>query len=331
MNLFDLVLSRGRRMVAVPGGEMAARMAEISVGEMACDAKLQVEAMRALKERFHPDIIFLLPDLTVEAEALGLEVDFHEDRPPSLPPQDLPSLKLFLELELPDPEGAGRMPLFLRVLEELAGDGEVLWGAFCSGPLTLVSRLAGGEDWSHQVSTEAELKEALSFATAVVGSYASALGSRADLVVVADPVVSELPERTFSRFYNPYLKALFGIVRSAGAASLYHVCGDVQRLLADIGTSGAEGFLLDAELEPARAVGTLPRNMVLVGNLDGERTLGRGSGDEVRWEVRRVLRSMRRHPNFILSTGCRLPAYTPPRNIDILVEETHGWRPADGF
>lgn len=318
-------------MVALPGGEMAARMAGVSVGEMARNAKLQVEAMRSLKERFHPDIVFLLLDLTVEVEALGLEVDFHPDRPPSLPPQDLPRLKLFLELEPPDPEDTGRMPLISRVLEELAGDGEVLWGAFCSGPLTLVSQLAGGKDWSLQVRTEYDLEEALSFATAVVGSYASALGSRADLVVVVDPAAAELPERTFARFYKPYLKALFGIVRSAGAAGLYHACGDIQRLLVDIGTSGAEGFLLDAELDPARAVGTLPRNMVLVGNLDGERTLGRGSGDEVRWEVRRVLRSMRRHPNFILSTGCRLPADTPPRNIDILVEETRGWRPADGF
>lgn len=331
MNLFDLVLSRGRRMVAIPGGEVAARLVGIKVGDMARDPGLQAEAMRSLKDRFRPDIIFSLLDPTVEAEAIGLEVNFHPDRPPDLQEQELARLKLFLQLEPPDPDSGGRMPVYLRALEELAGEEGVLWGAFCCGPLTFVSQLAGGKGWSEQVGMEADLKEALGFATAVIGSYASALGSRADLLAVVDPVAGELPERTFSRLYRPFLKALFGIVRSAGAACLYHVCGDSSRLLTEVGISGADGLLLDPEMEPASAVGILPRNMVLLGNLDGERTLRRGSEDEVRWEVRRTLRSMRSYPNFILSPGCRLPVDTPPENIDVLVEETHNWRPVDGF
>ncbi|MDI6874815.1 uroporphyrinogen decarboxylase family protein [Candidatus Solincola sp.] len=331
MNLFDLVLSRGRRMVALPGGAVAARLAGVSVGDAAREAEIQVRALRSFKERFGPDVVFTLMDLTVEAEALGLEVDFHPDCPPSLPRQDLPRLKRFLELEPPDPESAGRMPVLLRVLEELAGEDDVLWGTFATGPLTLIDRLAGEDGWPSQLNTEADLAEALGFATAVVGSYAAALGSRADLVVVVDPAAGELPERAFARHYRPYLKALFGIVRSAGSACFYHICGDVTRLLGDIGSAGAEGILLDPETEPSRAAEELPRNMLVMGNLDGERTVSRGSEDDVRWETRRALRSMRRHPNFILSTGCLLPADAPPVNIDVLVEETRNWKPLEGF
>ncbi len=331
MNLFDLVLSRGRRMVALQGGAVAARLAGFSVGDAAREAEIQAQALRSFKQRFRPDVVFSLLDLTVEAEALGLEVDFHPERPPSLPRQDLPRLKRFLELESPDPECAGRMPVFLKALEELAIEDDVLWGAFATGPLSLLDRLAGEEGWASQIETEADLVEALSFATAVVGSYAAALGSRADLVMVVDPAAGRLPERTFARHYRPYLKALFGIVRSAGAACFYHVCGDVSRLLEDMGFIGMEGILLDPETGTASAAEVLPRSVLIMGNLDGERTVRGGSEEEVRWETRRILRSMRRYPNFILSTGCLLPADAPPENIEVLVEETRNWKPLEGF
>jgi len=331
MNVFDLALSRGRRMVGLPGGAVAARLAGVPVQDAARDARIQARALRRFRERFHADIIFALADMTVEAEALGMEVSFHDDRPPSLPRQDLPRLKRFLELEPPDPETSGRMPVYLHLLDDLSAEEDVLWGAFAVGPLTLISHLAGEDGWSAQLESEADLSEALAFATTVVGSYAAALGARADLVVVADPAAGELPERTFARYYQPYLKALFGIVRSAGSSCFYHVCGDVSRLLGSIGTTGAEGILLDPETDLTQAASNLPRNMMIMGNLDGERTVARGSEDEVRWEARRALRSMRGEPNFILSTGCLLPADAPPSNIDVLIGEARNWKPLAGF
>ncbi len=330
MNLFDLVLSRGRRMVALPGGAVAARMAGYSVEKASREAEVQARSLRSFLKHFRPDVVFTLLDLTVEAEALGLEVEFHPHRPPCLPRQELPRLERFLELEPPDPESAARMPVFLRVLEELA-DEEVLRGAFATGPLTLIEALAGADGWSSQLSREADFAEALGYATAVVGSYAAALGSRADLVVVADPAAGVLPQRTFAHRYLPFLKALFAIVRSSGSACFYHVCGDVGSLLEGLGSAGADGVLLDPETDPAVAAGALPRNVLIMGNLDGKRTVGKGSEDEVRWETRKTLRSMRRHPNFILSTGCLLPADTPPENLEAMVEEARNWKPLEGF
>lgn len=318
-------------MVSLVGGAVAAWLAGFSVGDAAREAEIQVQALRSFKRQFRPDVIFSLLDLTVEAEALGMEVEFHPDRPPSLPTQDLPRLKRFVELGSPDPESAGRMPVFLKAFEELATEDDVLWGAFATGPLTLLDRLAGEGGWTSQIETEADLVETLGFATAVVGSYAAALGSRAHLVMVVDPAAGRLPERTFVRHYRPYLTALFGIVRSAGAISCYHVCGDVSRLLKDMCSIGTEGVLLDPETEAAGAGEELPRSMLIMGNLDGERIVGRGSEEEVRWETRRIFRSMRRYPNFILSTGCLLPANTPPANIEIMVEEARNWKPLEGF
>lgn len=331
MNLYDHVLSRGRRMLALSAGSAAAVIIGKTVRDAARDPLVQVEALRSLKDRLHPDIIFTLMDLTVEAEALGMEVTFYADRPPSVAEQRVPKLDRFLELDHPDPESTGRMPLFLKVLEELAGEDDVLWGAFVTGPLTLLSQLAGEENWSTQLKTERDLKEALGFATAVTASYASALASRADMVMVVDPAALALPERTFARLYRPYLKGLFGIIRSAGASGLYHVCGDVSRILTDMGVIGAEGILFDPGTDLSRAAEGVPRNIVLIGNLDARGLIRKGAAEEVRWEARRVLRSMRNHPNFILSTGCDLPADTPPRNLEVVVKEVRDWHPLEGF
>lgn len=326
MNLYDWVVSQAGRVAAPLAGYPGVRLVGKSVRSAVNDAEVQLEALRALRERLEPDIVFTLLDPTVEAEALGLEVEFFERRPPNLAEQELPRLERFMELEPPDPEKTARMPLFLRVVEEMRADGRGLCGAFITGPLTLLSQLMGTESLLEEMGQRDVIKEALAFATSVVGEYAAALASRAHVVMVVDPVAEALEAGSFRAVYRPYLGALFGIIRSAGASGLLHICGDVLQLLEEIGSSGADGLLLDARMDLLQAAERLPKSIVLLGNLDPKRVVHRGTVDDVRWETRRLLRNTKGIRNFVFSTGCDVPLEAPLKNLEAMMEEVRAWR-----
>lgn len=326
MNFYDWVVSQSGRLAAPLVGYPGVRLAGKSVRGAVNDAEVQLEALRALRERLRPDITFTLLDPTVEAEALGLDVEFFERRPPNLAQQELPRLERFMELDPPDPERTARMPLFLRVAEELRADGTGLCGAFVTGPLTLLSQLAGTTDMLAEMGKGSDMKDALAFATSVVGEYAAALASRAHVVMVVDPVAEALDTRVFRTVYRPYLSALFGIIRSGGACGMLHICGDVTHLLDEIGSCGGDGVLLDARMDIAQAAERLPRSVVVLGNLDPKRVVHRGTAEDVRWETRRLLRNTKAIRNYVFSTGCDVPPEAPLKNLEAMMEEVRFWK-----
>lgn len=326
MNFYDWVVSQSGRLAAPLAGYPGVRLVGKSVRGAVSDAEVQLEALRALRECLQPDMTFTLLDPTVEAETLGLEVEFFERRPPKLAKQELPRLERFMELDLPDPEKSARMPVFLRVAEEMREDGKGLCGAFVTGPLTLLSQLAGTMDVLAGMDGGDGMKEALAFATSVVGEYAAALALRSHVVMVVDPVAEALDARVFRTAYRTYLSALFGIIRSGGACGLLHICGDVTHLLEEIGSCGGDGVLLDEHMDIPQAVEVLPRSVVVLGNLDPKRVVHRGTTEDVRWETRRLLRNTKNIRNFIFSTGCDVPLEAPLKNLEVMMEEVRSWK-----
>jgi uroporphyrinogen decarboxylase len=325
VNIYDRVASSDRRLVAPLAGYPGVRLIGRSVREAVNDPALQLEALLALEERLAPDVVFTLLDLTVEAEALGLEVDFFERKPPNLADQALPVLERFYELELPDPERAARMPVFLQVAEDLATE-ERSCGAFVTGPITLLAQLVGTEVMLDMVAAGDDMGDAIGYATSVVGQYAAALAARVDMVVVVDPAAEALTPSQYRDLYRPYISGLVGIIRSSGAVSVMHICGDVSNLLEEISLSGVEGVCLDSSMDLMREAEKLPSNLVLMGNIDPKRVIQRGTPEDVRWEVRRLLRHMDKVRNFILSTGCDVSHDTPMRNLEAMMEEARTWR-----
>ncbi len=327
MNLLDQAMSHSGRMVAPLAGYPGIRLIGRTVREALHDYAVQLEALEALERRLQPDIVFSLLDLTVEAESMGLGVDFPERTPPSLAAQRLPKLERFYELGLPDPETAARMPVFLEVAEGLSSGGNRMCGAFVTGPFTLLAQLLGTEELLDRVRMGDPLTEPLGFSTSVIGEYAAALAERVDMVVVVDPAAEALKGEEYGTLCRPYVSGLAGIIRSSGAGCLLHVCGDVTHLLGELCLTGAEGICLDSRINILREIDGIPANIVVLGNIDPKRVIQRGTAEDVRWEVRRLLRHMSKARNFILSTGCDVPAEAPIRNLEAMMEEARGWRP----
>ena len=213
MNLLDMVMSRSDRLVAPLAGYPGVRLAGRSVREALHDATVQLEALKSLEERLRPDIVFPLLDLTVEAESMGLGVNFHDKLPPSLAQQKLPMLDRFYALGLPDPEKAGRMPVFLEVAEGLSARGGRMSGAYVTGPLTLLAQLLGTGELLDRVKL-GHPQRAPCLHHLHRGEYAAALAARR-----TSSWWGSAPRpggRGLSRL-PPDAAALVGIIRSSGA------------------------------------------------------------------------------------------------------------------
>jgi uroporphyrinogen decarboxylase len=327
MNLLDRVMSSSSRIVAPLAGYPGVRLIGRSVREALHDAGTQLGALGALEKRLRPDIVFTLLDLTVEAESMGLSVDFFEKMPPSLAEQRLPKLERFYELGLPDPEKDARMPVFLEVAEGLAVDEGRMSGAYATGPFTLLAQLLGTEELLDRVRLGDSLTEPLAFATSVVGEYAAALAARVDMIALVDPAAEALRAEEYGSLCRPYVSGLAGIIRSSGALCLLHVCGDITHLLEELALTGAEGICLDSKVNLQREIAKMPSNIVVLGNIDPKRVMQRGTPEDVRWEVRRLLRNVKTARNFVLSTGCDVPMDTPIRNLEAMMQEARAWKP----
>jgi len=327
MNLLDRVMSQSERMIAPMAGYPGIRLIGRSVREVMNDSALQLEALETLEERLRPDIVFTLLDLTVEAESMGLGVEFFERMPPSLAEQRLPKLERFYELGLPDPEIAARMPLFLEVAEALSKSDDRMSAAYVTGPFTLLAQLTGTEKLLDSVKLGDTLTEPLGFTTSVIGEYAAALAARVDMVVVVDPMAEALRGEEYGSLYRPYMDGLAGIIRSSGAICLLHICGDVAHLLEELVLTGVEGICFDSKVNLPREIERVPANIVVFGNIDPKRIIQRGTTEDVRWEVRRLLRHMHGVRNFVLSTGCDVPVEAPVRNLEAMMDEARNWRP----
>ena len=120
---------------------------------------------------------------------------------------------------------------------------------------------------------------------------------------------------------------LAGIIRGAGAACILHICADVSHITGEMALSGYDGLSLDSAVDLAKEADRLPKNLLLIGNIDARRIIQRGSVDDVRWETRRLLRKMSKVKNFIVSTACDVPIDVPIRNLEAMIEETHLWKP----
>jgi len=65
-------------------GAPGTQLSNTTLRDNLTDPSIQLRSINLLIERFQPDGIFTFMDLTVEAEALGLKIDFPENDNPSV-------------------------------------------------------------------------------------------------------------------------------------------------------------------------------------------------------------------------------------------------------
>jgi len=314
--MFD---ERGNRLIIPLLGAPGVRLTNTTLKENLVDPSIQFKTLDMLLSEFQPDGIFTFMDLTVEAEALGLKINFPENEYPSVVEHPVKDREVLQDIKRKWKGISGRMITFIKVAEKMAQNFNVIKGGYVIGPFTLAGELMGVNDLGINVIDNPDfVKELLEFSLNVIKEYAKAFfEAGVDVVAVLEPTAVILSPVYFREFSLPYFKYLVSELKKP---LIYHICGNTSHLIEDMGKSGAYGLSLDSSVDLKWVAEKIPSQMYIIGNLDPVKVFLQGKKDDIEKNTIELLNKMRDVKNFILSSGCDIPLDTPLENVKVFIE-----------
>ena len=315
-----LDLSAGKSLVIPLLGAPGVKLSKTTLRENLTNERIQLKTLELLIEKFKPDGIFPFMDLTVEAEALGLEVDFADNDNPSIRNHCIKTIENLKSIRRRYKGISGRMPIFLNIVENLAKNFSLIVGAYVIGPFTLVGELMGLENLCLNLMMKpASVHKFLDFVTRVIKDYAYALlTAGADIVIILEPSAVILSPRHFEEFSGKYISHL---VSDLGTKLMLHICGNSNHILKQMSRTGIMGLSVDSPVNLKETSNIVSEDVILMGNLDPIKVFLQSNPEEIAKATRILLEEMKGIRNFILSSGCDLPINTPLENIEAFMFE----------
>jgi uroporphyrinogen decarboxylase len=329
MRLIDAVRAKKPHCLVIPlMGYPGAQLTRSTLKQNGFNSELHYRSLYKLVERFSPDAIFSMMDLSVEAGAVGLQIRYPLEESASVEFHPVQRISDLNDYKVLDPMYDARIRSYIDTTRLMAeGLGNVVKGVYVSGPFTLAGLMIGASQIAVATIENPDLVYAtLNYVEEVITRYAKELvNAGAELVAILEPTATFLSPGYFTRFSGNYVTR---IARRLDAMTVLHVCGDTTRLVPAMGQVEVQGLSLDAMVDFVKAAPKIPSEMVLIGNLDPVRVMVNEPPDGVRMAVRQLLDDMAPFENFILSTGCDLPFETPLENIQAFMDEGRTYIPS---
>jgi uroporphyrinogen decarboxylase len=306
-------------------GAPGARLIGTSLRENLTNAEIQFKSLSRLMKDFHPDGLFFMMDLTVEAEALGLKIAFPEDDNPYVKKHPVKGPEELASIENSWKGVTKRMKVFTDLAARMANELPEIKGSYVIGPFSLAGELVGVTDLCMKLIEEPDFAQrVLAFCTKVVIEYSKALiDNGTDLIAVLEPTAVLLSKKQFNRFALNYFEELKS---SISTPLVYHICGNTEHIIDMMGNSGAYGLSLDSVVDLKDAANKIPKDVYLIGNIDPVGVFLQSKEKEVEIATEKLLNNMESVPNFILSSGCDIPLETPPENIAAFMRAARKYR-----
>lgn len=281
------------------------------------DYRVLCEANFAVQEAFDLDLWQAISDPYREAADAGLEVSFPDD---SLPIATKPLLQEpgdLARLRYPKPEEGRRMGdrlAAIRLFSERAQgempvmgwvEGALAEAADVRGMGQLMTDLYDRPEWVHEL-LEKCVEAQIAFARAQVAAGAHIIG-------LGDAVASQISARAYREFTLPYEQRIFAAVHEMGGLARLHICGNTNRILADMLQSGADIIDLDWMVDMRKAAEVFGDRAAPCGNHDPVAVMLNGTPADVRAAVGAELDAG--GPRCISMAGCEIPDGTPHENL----------------
>ncbi len=295
----------------------------ISVKELLSSAEMQVKGMQAIAEKCSVGASLNMMDLSVEAEAFGAQIRFYEDDIPAVEKGVIDDIADARNIAVPE-IGAGRTGICIdgiRKAKQVITDIPVFCGVI--GPYSLAGRLFDMTELMLECyDSPDDVKILLSKATQFIISYIKAFREAgADGVIMAEPAAGLLSPLLAEKFSMPFVEQIFNEINSDDFIICYHNCGDAAGDMLDmISQLNADVIHLGNAINLKKALEILPQNKIVMGNVNPV-LLRTGTPDGIRADVQRVYDECATHENFMISTGCDVPAASKWENINAYFEK----------
>jgi len=149
----------------------------------------------------------------------------------------------------------------------------------------------------------------------------------ADIIGLGDAIASQISPRMYRQWALPYEKRIFAAVHEMTtvtgnrAIARLHICGDTNRIVADMAATGADIIDVDWMVDIPRAVEAFGDQAALCGTFDPVSVMLQGTPDAVYEAVTEALR--RGGPRCISTAGCEIPIDTPYSNLHAQTRALH--------
>lgn len=319
---------RTDRVITCPFIDMVgAQLIGKRVGDINFSSQLMAELKIETYRQFGHDSLAIGPVLYGVAEALGVVLGY--------PIDSHAYVKECLELDyenvdlLPicDPKKDGRLPLFLEGLEILIEEmsDKVSIGSSVAGPFTTAATVIGIEKFLKDIRKNPQGVHALlNRVTKSVLSYMDAVMDLGIVPTIPDPVASGtlISTKTFREFVLPYLEICVEHIRDRmGRGPILHICGTTKKHWGEIKKLNLSSLSLDNIDDIGEASEVLGDKFCIIGNVDPVEVILKGTRESIHKAVKECIEKAYKNPKgFILSSGCDIPAKTPPKNLEYFME-----------
>lgn len=297
----------------------------ITVKELLDSADMQVKGMKAIAERCNIGASLNMMDLSVEAEAFGAEIVFKDD--------DVPTVRKGIIDDITDAEnivvpeiGEGRTNICIEGVKKAKEEIKDI-PVFCGviGPYSLAGRLFDMTELMMECyDSPDEVEILLSKATEFIIKYIKAFKSvGADGVIIAEPAAGLLSPSLNEEFSVPFVKRIIEETDSEDFVVCYHNCGDVVVQMAkEIATLGADIYHFGNAIKLSDIISKMPEDSVVMGNIDPV-LFCQGTPEQIENAVQKLFDECGEYDNFMISSGCDIPALAKWENIDAYFEKVY--------
>jgi len=151
---------------------------------------------------------------------------------------------------------------------------------------------------------------------------AEATKGRIDLFLLISDLGSQrgplMSKRMFQQFVAPYIKEMCDLIHGLGAKVLFHSCGNIRPLIADLIELGVD--VLDpiqpmGDMAPETLKSEFGDRLCFHGGIDMQHLLPQGTPDEVRTSARRYEEVLGKDGGYILAPAHLFQPDVPPENV----------------
>ncbi len=289
-----------------------------NVEELVRDGELQARCMKAIADRYPTLAAVSNMDLSVEAEAFGAAAKYSDIEVPSITGRLIDTVDDAANLAVPA-VGAGRTGECVRAIRlasEMITDRPILAGVI--GPFSLAGRMMEMTEIMYKAVDEPDMvHDVLDKATKFLIDYILAFKeSGANGIIMAEPAAGLLSPSWNAEFSADYVRRIVAAVQDDNFIVVYHNCGNVVALIDDIIATGARAFHFGNAIKLSDVINLIPGDRLVCGNIDPATQFANGTPESVADATKKLREQMRGYSNFVLSSGCDIPARSPLGNID---------------
>ncbi len=304
-------------------GTCNAKLIGSSIGDYLKDSKLFAKGQIAAYERYKPDIMIMMWDLSLEIEAMGNELKYPDDSMSIVVSKFLEDKSKLSELKVPDPHKDGRMPGYIEACVETkkhVQDAPV--SGVIAGPWTIAMGLRGATNLIVDTKKDPEfVHDLMKICTEATKKFTEALSEVGIGVGYSEAPAScdLISPQLYKEFVFPYHKELITYFNEKRIGVGLHVCGNANPILEDLVNTGASNLSVDSGTDLALAAKLTRGKSVLIGNVPTECFLAE-SKDEMKQAVQECLEKAPKDSGFLLAPGCEVPTTAPAEKIDWFME-----------